>query len=765
MPQENKLSHWHEAVVLGAMLLAAPLLIVGSLRALATNCNDPRLWLPSGFEEADRYDWLQQHFGSDEITVVSWPGCRLSDQRIDRLAEALAGGAEPRLFERVVTGPQVFRQLTSGRIGLPPLVARGRLRGSLVGPDGETTCLVLYLSKEGAKDRPAAVKHVYRTALETCGIARDQLRLGGPTVDAATIDVESQRMLLPLAGLSVVVAFFITWRQFRNLKLAMIVVFGGLYTGALALTILYVAGGHMNLVMTMLPPLVYVLTISTSIHMVNYYRDAFEESGPASASLKSLVLGWKPCALASGTTALGLVSLATSDIMPVKLFGIYSAIGIAVGLVVTLLYLPAALTVCPPCLEPKRNDHERSSPRADNGVATWVSAFICRRHGSFVTASLALMAVTGVGLLFLQSTVKLQYRFGRDSRIIADYRWLESHVGPLVPLEVVLDFPPETTTDVYDRLALVDHVQQGLAEIEEVGATVSAADFVPHLPTGHSFREIAASSHLRRRLAENQRMFYDAHWVADGAQGHQLWRITIRAAALGDVDFGRFTSELKDHVEPLLADHPHVQATYTGMIPLIYKAQRELLNDLVESFLLAFGVIALVMMFVLGGPSAGLLAMLPNVFPVVITFGLMGWFHVWIEIGTVMTASAALGIAVDDTFHYLCWFRRASRRGLDRPQAIQLAYERCGRAMFQTTFICACGLLVFSLSSFMPIVRFSRLMAALLAVALVGDLVFLPAILACPLGKVFVRRQDRPSLGSERSQITEHAPSRPRKAA
>ena len=118
----------------------------------------------------------------------------------------------------------------------------------------------------------------------------------------------------------------------------------------------------------------------------------------------------------------------------------------------------------------------------------------------------------------------------------------------------------------------------------------------------------------------------------------------------------------------------------------------------------------------------------------------MGWYGIWIEIGTVMTASAALGIAVDDTFHYLTWFRRATRDGLSQSEAVQFAHRRCARAMVQTTLICACGLLIFSISSFMPIVRFSMLMATLLVAALLGDLVFLPALLAGRMGRALTSR-------------------------
>ncbi len=202
---------------------------------------------------------------------------------------------------------------------------------------------------------------------------------------------------------------------------------------------------------------------------------------------------------------------------------------------------------------------------------------------------------------------------------------------------------------------------------------------------------------------------------------------------------------LRKTTEPFIAALDGVSATYTGVIPLIYKAQRELLNDLVESFLLAFAVIALVMVIVLRSISSGLLAMIPNVFPAVVIFGLMGWCSIWIEIGSIMTASAAMGIAVDDTFHLLAWHRRGIRLQMPRQDAMRFAVHRCAGAMIHTTLICSFALLIFSLSSFMPIRRFSWLMASLLLAALLGDLVMLPALLASPLGRFFSPRSDTPA--------------------
>jgi uncharacterized protein len=147
------------------------------------------------------------------------------------------------------------------------------------------------------------------------------------------------------------------------------------------------------------------------------------------------------------------------------------------------------------------------------------------------------------------------------------------------------------------------------------------------------------------------------------------------------------------------------------------------------------------MLAMLRSVRAGLLAMLPNVFPGVVIFGLMGWLGVPIEIGSIMTASAAMGMAVDDTFHFLSWYRSSARCDVPQQETLRFAFRRCAGAMVHTTLICACGLLVFSLSSFMPIVRFSWMMATLLLAALAGDLILLPALLSGPLGRLLTPRR------------------------
>ena len=178
-----------------------------------------------------------------------------------------------------------------------------------------------------------------------------------------------------------------------------------------------------------------------------------------------------------------------------------------------------------------------------------------------------------------------------------------------------------------------------------------------------------------------------------------------------------------------------VTAEVTGGVFLVAMAQDQLLVDLQNSFLIAFLLIAVAMMVLTRSLTAGLISMVPNAFPALLVFGVMGWMNVPIDIGVMMTASVALGIAVDDTSHFLAWFRRGLTQGRTKLDAIRYAYEQCATAMMETSVICGFGILPFVLSPFMPVARFSLLMFVLLFAAMAANLLLLAAMLASPLGR------------------------------
>jgi hypothetical protein len=186
-----------------------------------------------------------------------------------------------------------------------------------------------------------------------------------------------------------------------------------------------------------------------------------------------------------------------------------------------------------------------------------------------------------------------------------------------------------------------------------------------------------------------------------------------------------------------------ISTWYTGHSNVVYGTERVLLHGLFVSFATAFVIIAVVMALVLRSAFASLVAIVPNLFPSVVVFGLLGWLNMKADVGSIMTASVALGIAVDDTIHFLAWFRRGLATGQSRHEAVRHAYHHCGRAMIQTTVICGLGLGVYALSGFVPVQRFAWMMLLLMLMALVGDLLLLPALLMSPLGKLFAVSERR----------------------
>ena len=716
-------------------VLVLPIIIFGVVGATKTIDNDVRNWLPSGYLETDQYDAFVHQFERDDVIVVGWPDCTLADDRLDEMGKMLVSGENKRLFQRVISGRTLARELVTAPFDLPPRTAIDRLHGVLLGDDLRSTAAVCVLTDEGASDRPASVNAITQ-ATQEFGISLENLHLGGPTIDQLALEAESRKSLQQFVGLSALFAGLVAWLCLGQFRLTLIVLSVSLYGACASLGIVYFAGTPLNLIMIILPTLVYVLGLSGAIHLVNYYWDAINDSNdPVRAPYQAVVRGWAPCCLASLTTGLGLISLLVSDIRPVEDFGWFSGVGVMTSLFVMFLLLPSALQIWPP------------KPRSENAskkVSGWLRHFlgfgqrvVLARHRVTIVASLAVMLIAGWSLQNLKTTVSLQARFSEDSRVIKDYRWLEDHVGPLVPMEVVLRFSSDHPTSTMDRLRLIRQVSETLNEIDEVGGTLSASTFTPTIPKGGGVRSAARRAAIAKKMTGAKERFIDARLLHIDSDGVESWRISARVKASNSLDYGRFIQDFKDQVEPFIAESQigNIEAIYTGVIPLIYKAQRVLFRDLFESFLTAFVVIFFVILVIFRHPFGAFITMAPNIFPAVVIFGGMTAVGFKVDLGCMVTASVAMGIAVDDTMHFLTWFRRGTREGMSRTDSIKHAYQHCGLAMIQTTLICGLGLFVFQFSSYNPTKHFAETMILLLLGALVGDLVFLPAILRSRLGR------------------------------
>lgn len=720
-----------------AALVLGPLLVWSSLRCVETMFNTPHLWVAADHPQRREFDWFVEHFESPALVVISWPGCTVDDLRLEAFETELLDPAETdrsnrgALFERVVTGQSVLGELRGEPLDFSRQEALARLRGVLVGADGSSSCALVIFSERGGYDREEAIRQILDTAHRVCGLDRSEFRIAGPPVDGVAIDKAGVETMVHFALPSALASLCFCWWCLRAWRYALAILAVAGFGEGVCLTLVFYSRIPMNAILILMPPLVFVLTIAAGVHLVNYYLDEVRLRDVEGATQRAIRAGWFPSVLATATTAIGLGSLLVSRVEPIRMFGGFATIGVLVTLLLLFLVLPGAME-----LWPQSRPTER--PRQWRLAHFWtlLAEFVIGRASIICVVALLLMAALGWGLRHIETSVKLRDLFSPRDRILADYAWLEKQIGPMVPVEVIVHVRHDSRMTFARRLQLVEAVAAKVGELEEVGGVMSAVTFALPDRGGSGMRQVVTRSVSRLR-------FRQARYLYEDAAG-QSWRISARVPALGDLEYGQFLEHLKSHVTPVTdafskaAGEP-IETTVTGAIPLIYQTQRILLSDLIRSFVAAFAIVGVMMMIVLRSVRAGLLVMIPNVFPTALVFGLMGWLQYPIDIGSVMTASIALGISVVDTVHFLTWFRREVSAGHGPPDAVRRAYAHCATAMLQTSVICGVGMLVFVFTTFVPASRFAWMVFVLLMAALAGDLVLLPAILAGPLGRQFLR--------------------------
>jgi predicted RND superfamily exporter protein len=742
-------------LVVLAFAAGAPLMVAGMLLSILHMRNDVTQWLPVTYPETQSFIQFLRHFDPEAFVLVSWEGCTLDDPRIGQLAEAVVGppSMEPGAsrspyFSKVITGPSLLEVLTSEPINLTREEALERLSGSLIGPDHQSTCVVFTMTPRGVQEMRRAVTALQATAQSSCGLSPNDLKLGGPPVDNVALDLAGEQSMLRVFGLTTVCGLAVAWWCLRQPRLIAIVISSGLYTVAASLTAFHFTGGVMDAIVLTMPALVWVTAVSGAIHLANYYRELVPVVGLEAAPSMAMRQAALPLYLATFTTAVGLLSLAASELTPIRMLGIYSAVGVFIGFGCTIWLVPSALRLWP--VVPRENATATVDEAVNSGWAI-LPQTATRFPGLATLATLSLLGLCAWGLLRLETSVQIMRLFSPDAKILRDYGWLESRLGPLAPVEVVVSFTPNSKLDFRQRVVLVQQIQQKVNELNHVGSSLSAATFAPdfskvrrtRLPFGRTLTTETEKVRLKRHRDD----FLRTGFLRESEQG-ELWRITARVEALADVDFSKFGHELDKAVFPIVqrTGDEGIHLTTTGVLPIVYQAQNSLLGGMLLGYSTDLLLLGVAMLAVVRSLSAGLLLLLPSVVPAIAVFGIMGWTGIVADMGSVMPPAVALGVTVDDVMHFLLRYRDGLRAGQSRRNSVMEAYRHCGRAMYQSWAILGLGTLVFALSPFVPTQRFGFVMAALLTIGLVGNLFFLPALLCGPLGALWehtIRRRNQ----------------------
>jgi predicted RND superfamily exporter protein len=724
---------WSAVTVLLFLALTFPLMLLAATKTSERFRNEITEWANPNSQPARDFRQYRDWFGPNEYVLVTWPGCTRDTEELDSLREKLRSDERIQsLIGQVTSGRSILRGLTkAGRLDEESAIER--LRGSILGDDGLATGLAFDLTETGRMNR-AAVFDMLDVILAEEGISPDEVHFAGLGHDLHVLDDEGFRSPFRMVPLIMITALLLTWLFVRDFRLALFINALGTYTGSLSFTLIFFSTINLNAIVWPLPTLLMLLTVSACLHFLGYYRSALgrRDVSVSHAELvrKTVRHARRPVLYCATTTAVGLLSLALSSTRPVRQFGFFGAMSVLIASGVLLLGLPAWLTLFPPRFA-------RSATQTSRHGHQWagLGRFTRRLRWPIIVTMVGGMLFLGIGIPGIRTGGNLRNFFPQGHRILNDSADIESRIGPLSSLELLLRFDNPRVSHDFDRIRKIEEVCGRITSESDIEATVSAATFAPkwNLETA-GIRRMNEGVKLKRLrdLLGDYKLLYE-----NEESDYEVWRVSLRYSGLAEVN----VPDVRDRVARIarevfapggncVLEDESFAVIPTGEFLLFDHVDRQFLTDLTVTYVTAFALISLVVLILLRSLRAMLLASLSNVFPALVVLGTGGWLDQSLDVASLMTASVALGIAVDDTLHFMLWCRERIRAGDSQSAAIEDAMRHCGTAMAQTSIACGVAMFLYAFCGFLPTVRFGILLCSMLFMALVGDLILLPALLA-----------------------------------
>lgn len=658
--------------------------------------NDIETWLPQNSQVRSDYDEFVRTFGADETILVAFPKPFPAPERILSLAKRLEG---LRGISACWTKDQVAALMVANDVA--PATANQRLVHLLASPSGDLQTLMLVMDRtEGVSGQ--LVTEQIREQIQYCNL--DQAIVAGAPIVASQLDVLGSRQNgQMLFALTLLTCGVLLYANIRSMPISLALVVTNVFSIQATLSAMRLIGQEMNFILSALPVMVMVFTTGASIHLIGQYNCHSTETNALAKALKAVL--W-PTLFAAVTTVIGLMSLTVSDIGPIPAFGKASALGTLVSYLIGTGLTPAVLTAFRYRVPPTSNGHY---------LLERIGMSIVNAPVRVVAGMVIVTLVAAAGLTNLATLIDPLDFLPTDDPVLRDTLKVKNSLTSPTSIESIVDFTG-TDSSFVSRLKGVRAIEKILTENKNVCHALSLADF---FPDNLNEADLSVS-----KLVASSGSAASRSLIADGSR---LWRVSLR---LHDDSPAQLRLTLTELESRLQSESLNAKVSFTGLGSLLEKAQGDIFEGFWKSFTSAFVLITLVMMIALRSPVAGLVAMIPNIQPLILVFGLLGWMDYPVDIGIMMTASIALGLAVDGTFHFLHCYQVSYSENQCRHRSVRSAMLRTGMPIMTSGLISSIGLLALGLSPFKPTMRFGVLMFCLMTAASASELVLLPAFMA-----------------------------------
>ncbi|MCG6967058.1 MAG: MMPL family transporter [Chromatiaceae bacterium] len=600
------------------------------------------------------------------------------------------------------------------------------LRNLLVSPAGHAMAVAIVLKERDPQRDDQEVSSSIEKAIEPLRAVYDKAyAIGFAQVRSELAEriMEEQTTLLPMAVGALLIALFVLLRQLIDILTPLI-------TAGLSIIWTFGLMGWLgipvNVVTSTIPILLIVVGSTEDIHLLAEFRHAQRrgDNTPLALAHMSRKVG-RTVLLTFITTYAGFFSVGFSGIEVLSQFGLIASTGLLFNFLITIIFIPAALSLL------GRWQLDGRSRLFDERTNRWATAywhFLTRhRWHAFVTLGFcAAVALTGIPRI--QINHNPTDSLGESSPVAQRIARLNERFAGLESFSVVIE---SGIQDTFLHARYLDEILKVQRFIEGIDGAMSVTSFVDYLTLLNSAfleSENAGPPKTNDEIAELMIFLDHARVKSYVNEDYSLTRIMVRHNVATSEQLQAMLGKIRDYLDKNL-DHG-LQARITGDSMLALSATRSMIFGQLQSVLLILTFFVLIISFLFTDLRVGLLAALPNIFPVIILFGFMGYAEIPLNIGTTMAAAIAIGIAVDDTLHFMLRYNQELRHSKSQTRAMQKTIYEEALPVMATSIALSVGFLVFAWSSFAPVAQFGQLSALVILTALLADFVITPLSMA-----------------------------------
>lgn len=682
------------------------------------------------------YGYLEEFrriFGSDEFIVGAFrlnkPAGEEALGKIEALAEKARRIPHVRMVQSPLRPSGDRDEELDGEEARRVLAKDPAYSNVLASGDFRSLALIVWLEhREGDRAYRGRIVQALRRLSSAHVLNGARMYIAGIPVEKNDISAfvrEDQERIVPLMFVLIGVIIFAI---FRNTVVTVLVLLLLGCSLLWTLGLFALAGKELNTVTGLISPVVMIVTLGSVIHFLSHFaRLGGEEASSGQAMQSALRIVLAPCFLAALTTAGGLLATATLGVPAVQEFALFTAGGVMISFFLSVSVFPLLVIMA------ARRGIEIRIPDA-HGILDrpieW-SVLVVRRHPRAVAGAAILVAMAaGFGLTRLDVDTDIINTLRPSAPLYQATRFIDRYMGGVNSLEVMISKENGGSVVDQDTLRKMAGLQDYLETFPSVTKTFSVVDGLIYssgmgpgrktIPPGAQGKLLygmvaGAVSPQGRRLGQ---------WIN---AGFTRLRVAARMKSVGTSEIQALSAHVKAYARRVMGEGLRVRMT--GNALLLSNMSTELVSRQIAGLFLAAAFVLSAIGFLFRSFGAMVLSAIPNLIPIAVVFGLMGWLGIPLNVPTAMISSVSMGLVVDGTIHFLYTFRLQREEGKSRDEAVSRTIRIAGKPIAAAALVLVSGFSIGIIGNFVPVIYFSVFTGVTILVAVLCDLLFLPAVI------------------------------------